>query len=272
MSFVILDIETIPDGDLIQKIIYPQETSLTYEEAVERYQKKILEDSNQKKDFIPYTFHVPISLAVIRTDQEGKIEKLSTLDRPDFRPHQITKIFWDRYEENAQKNNKSTLVTFNGRGFDLPVLELSAFRYGVSTSKWFGGQNIYAKPRYRYSHTYHWDIMEFITNYGANYFVGGLNLLATLLGKPGKMNIKGSEVYKLWREDKKIDIDDYCLCDALDTYFVFLRLQVLIGQINLEKENELVKAAHEYIEKSIQKYSILQSYLENFTFWANPYQ
>ena len=63
---------------------------------------------------------------------------VSVLDEPQFRPHVITEHFWRGWE----KYRRPTLVSFNGRTFDLPLLELAAFRYGLSVPGWF---NVTAK-------------------------------------------------------------------------------------------------------------------------------
>ena len=52
---------------------------------------------------------------------------------------------------------------------------------------------------------------------------GGLNLVANLLGKPGKMDVQGDMVQDMYNAGRLADINDYCRCDVLDTYFVFLR-------------------------------------------------
>ena len=70
-------------------------------------------------------------------------------------------------------------------------------------------------PRNRFNVRGHIDLQEVLTNSGAMRFNGGLNLAATILGKPGKMDTKGFMVQDLWHEGKVQEIDDYCICDAL---------------------------------------------------------
>ena len=278
MGYLILDIESVADGRLIQKTEYSNQPNLSPQESIKLYKKKLFKDSNKEtspseedleKVFIPYTFQVPISMALIKTNQHCEIENITTLDRDYFRPHKITEMFWKGYESYSKKQ-PLTLVTFNGRSFDLPLMELSAFRYGINAYHWFSGEQTYNKPRYRYTEKYHLDLQELMTNFGATRFHGGLNLLATLLGKPGKMETKGSQVQKLWEEDKKKTIDNYCLCDTIDTYFIFLRSQVLVGKISLEHEISLVKKAHDYLQNLTNEFPILKDYLSNFTFWEKP--
>ena len=97
---------------------------------------------------------------------------------------------------------------------------------------------------------------------------GGLNLCAQLLGKPGKMDTKGFMVQDLWERGERERIDDYCMCDALDTYFVFLRTRVLAGVIALERERELVERARAWIERAAADGNLaLVEYLNRFEFW-----
>ena len=268
-AYFILDIESVPDGRLIQKTQYPDLKKLSKEDASEKYKKERLETTGS--DFIPYVFQVPVSVAFIKTKSKTdlNIDKIATLDRPTFRPHKITKDFWNVW----QNYQKPTWVSFNGRTFDLPLMELAAFRYGISAPKWFNESEltpVYKLSRYRYTYKYHFDLMEYLTNYGATRFVGGLNLTATLLGKPGKFQTKGSMVESLWKEEKKLTIDDYCLCDTLDTYFTFLRVQVLRGQITLTEEKSIVENTHRFIGEKTKKYPLLEEYLKNFHFWEAP--
>ena len=150
-------------------------------------------------------------------------------------------------------------MDFGGRGFDLPVLELSAYRYGISVPTYFSLQYV-RNYRHRWSNQ-HIDLLDWFTNSGAYRLKGGLNLLAKLIGKPGKMEVKGNLVLDLWREGKKDLIGSYCLCDVLDTYFVFLRSRVLCGEISLEKEHAIQQHAHEIIEDYAFEDPNLEEYL-----------
>ena len=169
------------------------------------------------------------------------------LDEPAFRPHVITENFWRGWE----RYHRPTLVSFNGRGFDLPLLELAAFRYGGQLARLVSA----ARPNRAtsrgtdYNTSAHIDLMELLTNFGSSRFVGGLNLAANLLGKPGKMDVQGHMVQDLFNAGKLAEINDYCRCDVLDTYFVFLRTRVLIGELALDKEQELIAAAKSWLEE-----------------------
>jgi 3'-5' exonuclease len=263
-AFLIFDIETVVDGRLVQRVRFPDEPALAPAEAVTRYRRQLLESSNGKSDFVPHTFHLPISIAIAKVAADLSLQEVRTLDRPKFRPQVIARTFWKGWQSYGQP----TFVTFNGRFFDLPVLELAAFRYGLSVPAWFQSTGpSYAQPRNRYNATAHLDLQDVISNHGAVMVNGGLNLCAQLLGKPGKMGTKGHMVQELWEKGERERIDDYCMCDALDTYFIFLRTRVLAGHITLEEERKLVDQGRGWIEQASAGNIALAEYLNNFRTW-----
>ena len=83
--------------------------------------------------------------------------------------------------------------------------------------------------------------------------VGGLNLLSKLLGKPGKMSVQGDMVYQLHLAGKAQEINDYCMFDTLDTFFVFLRTRMLTGEMTLEEEHIAVLKAKEWLKIKSRK-------------------
>ncbi len=193
-------------------------------EAVRRYRAELME--KYESDFIPYTFQVPISVAVAKVTADFRLLDVVVLDEPEFRPHVITEKFWRGWEAYR----RPTLVSFNGRGFDIPLLELAAFRFGLSVPGWFNtAGKSFEQPRSRYNVQAHLDLCELLTNFGSTRFNGGLNLAANLLGKPGKMDVQGDMVQDMYDAGRLAEINDYCRCDVLDTYFVFLRTRVLVG-------------------------------------------
>jgi predicted PolB exonuclease-like 3'-5' exonuclease len=163
-------------------------------------------------------------------------------------------------------------VTFNGRTFDIPLMEHAAFRYGVAVPRWFNlEQRAYEQNRNRYNLNSHFDLQEILTNFGSTWFRGGLNLAASLLGKPGKMSVQGDMVYDLYCAGKVAEINEYCRCDVLDTYFVFLRTKVLMGKITLAQEHALVLQAKELLESQASQHPAYAQYLEQWGDWHNPW-
>lgn len=266
IRYLVFDIESVADGELVSKIRYSGQ-GLTAAEAVARYRAELME--RYESDFIPYTFQVPISVAAAKVTADYRLDDLVVLDEPAFRPHVITENFWRGWEAYR----RPTLVSFNGRGFDLPLLELAAFRYGVNVPGWFNetGKS-FEQPRSRYNVRSHIDLCELLTNFGSTRFVGGLNLAANLLGKPGKMDVQGSMVQDIYDTGRLPEINDYCRCDVLDTYFVFLRTRVLLGQLTLEQEQALVAETKQWLEHRADAQAAFRLYLDHWGDWVNPWE
>ena len=258
-AFLVLDTESVPDGRLIGLIKYGSE-NLGPEEAIARFQAEARERSATGSDFLPVTFQYPVAICVLRIGADFKLQKLTCLDAPQFRTREMVQDFWKGLSQLSEKTPPQ-LVTFNGRGFDLPLLELAAFRYACPARSYFRGS------RKRFDSYGHLDLMDWLTNYGACRLAGGLNLLSKLLGKPGKMEIAGDQVYELHRAGKLQEINDYCLFDTLDTYFVFLRTRLLTGELTLEQEQERVRHAKQFLSGKTAEFPALSDYLANWGDW-----
>ncbi|MDG1897285.1 MAG: 3'-5' exonuclease [Fuerstiella sp.] len=258
VEYLIFDVEAVGDGDLIQRVRYPNEDLLP-RNAVERYSADLLEQTG--RDVIPPTFVVPVSVAVAKVSTTFQLLDLTVLDAPLFRPEQITRKFWQGWEHYG----RPTFVTFNGRGYDMPVLELGAFRHGISLPAWFNVESrSFEQARNRYNIDRHIDLQDLFSNFSAMRVNGGLNLVSNLIDKPGKSGIDGSQVQDLYFDGHADRINDYCRCDVLDTYFVFLRTRVLIGRLSLEDEEMLVAETREMLESQAGDHPAYAHYLE---FW-----
>ena len=259
VKYLIFDIETVGDGDLIQKIRYPDE-DLTPREAVERYRRQLLEETG--KDILPGTFVLPVSVAIAKVAADYRLMELTVLDAPAFRPQEIVRRFWQGW----QHSDRPPLVTFNGRGYDMPVMELAAFRYGLSVPAWFNvDSKSFEQSRNRYNHDAHLDLQDLLTNFGAFRMSGGLNLLATLINKPGKSGIDGSQVQDMYYNGHVDQINDYCRCDVLDTYFVFLRSRVLLGRLTLQDEEALTEITRQMLTEQADSTPAYRHYLDSWT-------
>ena len=265
LRYLIFDIESVADGTLVGKVRYPGE-SLSPEASIVRYRQELLEQRGT--DFIPYTFQMPVSVVVAKVSSGFELIDLIALDEPEWRPHVITEHFWRGW----QRYQRPTLVSFNGRTFDMPLMELAAFRFGLSIPSWFETKSrTYEQPRNRYNVRYHLDLHDLLTNYGASRFTGGLNLAANLLGKPGKIDVQGDMVQDMFNQGKLAEINNYCRCDVLDTYFVFLRSMVLLGELELEDEQRIVAQTKTWLEQRATQQPALATYLENWGDWHNPW-
>lgn len=256
VSYLIFDVETVGDGNLIQQVRYPEER-LSPREAVARYRSQLLEETG--KDILPLTFVLPVSVAVAKVRSDFSLIDVSVLDHPHYRPEQIVRGFWQGWNHYQ----RPTFVTFNGRGYDIPVMEVAAFRFGIGIPAWFNiDSRSFEQARNRYNQSAHLDLQDLLTNFSAFRMNGGLNLLAHLIHRPGKAGIDGSLVQDMFYDGKVDEINDYCRCDVLDTYFVFLRTQVLLGRITTDDEHSLTADARNLLESKRDQHKAYQTYLE----------
>src|SRR5690606_3337198 len=95
VAYLVFDIESIADGDLVSRLRYPGE-GLDPQAAVRRYRDELL--AKHDSDFIPYTFQIPVSIAVAKVAADFRLIDLVLLDEPEFRSHVMTENFWRGWE------------------------------------------------------------------------------------------------------------------------------------------------------------------------------
>jgi predicted PolB exonuclease-like 3'-5' exonuclease len=253
-AFLVFDTESVPDGKLISMVKYAGE-DLAPEAAVERARLEARERSRDNSDFLPVTFQYPVAVCVLRVGPDFRLQALTCLDAPQFRTREMVGAFW----KGVAHHHRAKLVTYNGRAFDLPLMELGAFRYGYTA------MHYYQRSRNRFNG--HIDLLDWLSNYGGCRLAGGLNLLSKMLGKPGKMGITGDQVYALYRAGKLQEINDYCMFDTIDTYFVFLRTRVLTGDVSLQQEQDLIGQTRSWLAEKANYVAALQQYLDHWCEW-----
>lgn len=263
VTHLIFDVESVADGALVSKVRY-SDVDISDNEAIETYQDELMELHGTT--FIPHTFQIPTAVVIAKVAADGSLVDLVSLDEPQFRPHVMASHFWKGWE----RYDHPTWVTFNGRGFDLPLMELAAFRYGISLKKWFSGGG-YSARRNRYNKESHLDLQDVLTNYGAARCHGGLHLVANLIAKPGKLGMRGDQVQEQFNRGNLMAISNYCRCDVLDTYFVFLRMRTVMGDWDVKHENKLVCQAKEFLEKRVDENEAYQDYLGHWGDWMDPW-
>lgn len=264
VAFLIFDIEAVADGDLVSRIRFPGQ-GLPAKEATAAFRAEQLAATG--KDILPPTYMLPVSVAVAKVTADYRLKDLAVLDEPQFRPHVITRGFWQGWRHYG----RPTLVTFNGRGYDLPVLELAAYRYGLALPDWFNvDDRSYEQARNRYNAQAHLDLLDLFSNFGAMRVSGGLNLLANLIGKPGKTDMDGSKVQDLYDAGGVAEVNRYCRCDVLDTYFVFLRSRVLLGKLPLDEEQAIVNETKAWLESHAEAQPGYRHYLDHWGDWTPP--
>lgn len=229
-SFVVFDLETRVNKPLINATRYPH-AGLTDETAYERYRQAL--QAERGSDFLPVLYHVPISIAVGTVGEGYQLQGVDTLAQEaidaqadeDTITQQMVREFWDLVGEGH------TLVTYNGRSFDLPVLELAALEYGIATPRyWVSGTQ---GARYRYNEAHHIDVADVLSNSGAVPKMR-LNDVLIRLGFDGKAEVSGADVQRLYEAGEMATIHDYCRQDVLKTWQLWTRLALVRGQISCQ--------------------------------------
>lgn len=230
MRFAVVDIETRIDKRLLRDSLYPGE-QMDEQQAYLRLRDEL------GGGFFPTSLHVPISIAVGNVNEDHILEAVESLAAEPYSETELVRDFWRRAEHFS-----GCLVTFNGRGFDLPVLELQALRHGIPAP-------IYFARRARRGDDYHLDLQDFLTNYGDFRIRGGLNLLLKSIGMPGKTGIDGSRVQELFEAGRMDEIHRYCRSDVIQTYFLFLRVQLMRGRIDQTRYQEALEACSRFLDQ-----------------------
>jgi predicted PolB exonuclease-like 3'-5' exonuclease len=204
-SFLVLDIETIPDPELV------------WDAAVD--------------GFPPAPFHQVVALGVLWLDGNHELLKLGAFGGEEDAPPDESRVLREFAEFIGERH--PTMVTFNGRRFDLPVLANRMLKHGVPFPAYYAGRSGRVDYRYRYSEEGHLDLADVLTDFGASR-MPSLDALAQLVGMPGKMGVDGSKVQSMHEQGKHAEIRDYCLHDVVQTTFVFLRSELLRGRMTRE--------------------------------------
>jgi predicted PolB exonuclease-like 3'-5' exonuclease len=146
-----------------------------------------------------------------------------------------------------------TLVSWNGSGFDLPVLNYRALAHGVSAARyWEVGEGDRDFRYNNYLARFHWrhvDLMDVLSAYGAS-GRASLDHIAQLLRLPGKLGMSGADVWPAYRRGEIAAIRNYCETDALNTYLIYLRFQVLRGELDAKQHAYELQQLEAKLEQS----------------------
>ena len=157
--------------------------------------------------------------------------RVGVIDVPkDGEPDVWERELLGRFADLFKGPKPPELVTWNGRAFDLPVLLLRSLRYGIAHAWYYRGKD----ARYRYSELGHCDLADAMGDFGAARSLG-LDGMAKLVGLPGKFgDIDGAGVREAFAAGRQQEIASYCMADAAQTAFLWLRWQVLKGWLTAD--------------------------------------
>ncbi len=231
MPTLVFDIETIPDVAGVRDLYDLGADLSAYEVAEFAFQKRRAQNGT---DFLPlHLQRVVVISCAMRDDRQFKVWSLA---EPASSESEIIQRFFDGVEKFTPQ-----IVSWNGGGFDLPVLHYRGLVHGVTASRyWDMGEGDYADSREfkwnnyigRY-HMRHLDLMDLLAMYQPR-GAAPLDQLAKLIGFPGKLGMDGGAVWQAYQDGRMAEIRDYCETDVVNTYLVFCRFQQMRGVLSRE--------------------------------------
>ncbi len=231
------DIETIPDVEFGRRMWNLDDLS---DEDVGTAMTFMRQQATGS-DFLPLHQHRVVAISVALRSADAF--RVWTLGDRDADEAEIIRRFFDGIERYSPD-----LVSWNGSGFDLPVLHYRALKHGIQAPRyWETGDNDREFRYNNYLSRFHWrhiDLMDVLAGFQMR-GRASLDQMAVLLGFPGKLGMSGDKVWQCWLDGGIDDIRDYCETDVLNTYLVYLRFEFMRGNLDetsLEREFELVRA------------------------------
>ena len=237
MNVLAFDIETVPDVALGRKL-YGLDGLNDKDTAQVMFAKR--REQTGESEFLRHHLHRVVAIsAVLRREDSLTVWSLGEAESDEA---DLIRRFFDGIEKYTP-----TLVSWNGGGFGMPVLHYRALAHGISAPRYW--ENGTDDQSFRWNnylsryHERHTDLMDVLSGYQPR-AVAPLDEMALLLGLPGKLGRHGSEVWGQYLEGNLKEIRDYCETDALNTYLIYLRYELMRGNLDEaghKRESELVR-------------------------------
>lgn len=240
MNILVFDIETIPDVESGRRL-YELEGLDDADVAKIMFHKRREETGDS--EFLRHHLHRVVAIsAVLRSGDSLKVWSLGDESSGEA---EIVRRFFDGIERYTP-----TLVSWNGGGFDLPVLHYRALLHGIPAPRYWdtGGDDRDFKWNNYLSrfHERHTDLMDVLAGYQPR-ATAALDDIAHMLGLPGKLGMHGSKVWDAYRAGRLTDIRAYCETDVINTYLIWLRFELLRGRLDEPGYREEAKRLREYL-------------------------
>lgn len=237
MNVLAFDIETVPDVETGRRLYDLKGLS---DKDTGRAMFALRREETGDSEFLRHHLHRVVAIsAVLRHADSLKIWSLGDENSDEA---EIIRRFFDGIERYTP-----TLVSWNGSGFDLPVLHYRSLKHEVAAPRyWETGQD---DTSFRFNnylsrfHERHTDLKDVLSAYQPR-ASAPLDEVAVLLGFPGKMGRSGADVWDQFLDGKIGEIRDYCETDALNTYLVYLRYELIRGNLDAagyRRETELIR-------------------------------
>lgn len=210
-------------------------------------------------DFQRLALHEIVCISGFWLDENGM--KLFSFSRENYSEAEILKRFLSIFDKR-----QPTLVSWNGSQFDVPVILFRAMYHGLSAPSLFDQGEIDSQKRYNnYQNRYHQrhvDLMDVMAMFNGRHFQK-LDDIAHLLGFPGKRGDGAYHVPEYVRTEQWQQLTSYCEGDVLNTWLIYLRWQLLKGQILASDHQHLVQSTIQYLATQPQQAEFLAVWREN---------
>jgi predicted PolB exonuclease-like 3'-5' exonuclease len=237
MNRLVFDIETVPDVELGRRVLGLGDLN------DEQVAKAMYSARRQLggSEFLPLEQHKVVAIScVLRSRDQLKVWSLGDLESPEA---ELIARFFDGIEKYTPD-----LVSWNGSGFDLPVLNYRALKAGIQAPRyWETGDEDNSFRYNNYLSRFHWrhlDLMDVLSGFQGR-GRASLSDMAALLGFPGKLGFSGDQVWDAVLAGQLAAVRNYCETDVLNTYLVLLRFELFRGRLDAaahEQELERLRA------------------------------
>jgi predicted PolB exonuclease-like 3'-5' exonuclease len=224
VNTLVFDIETVPDVAFGRRLFGLE--GLSDEEVGKAMQARARQESGS--DFLPHLQHRIVAISCVFRSREGF--RVWSLGEETATERELVERFFDGIEKFSPD-----LVSWNGGGFDLPVLQYRALHLDVAAPRyWELGDEDTAFRYNNYLSRFHWrhlDLMDVLSGFQGR-ARASLSDTAVLLGYPGKLGFDGSQVWGAYLRAELTRIRHYCETDVINTWLVFLRFQFMRGRLS----------------------------------------
>ena len=258
MAIFVFDIETIPDVELGRRVYGLHD--LSDKQVGYVMQAKRREESGS--EFLSYEQQRVVAISIAARMRDSF--KVWSLGEPNAPESELIQRFFDGIEKYTPD-----LVSWNGGGFDLPVLHYRALRHGIVAPRyWEGGDG---DQDFRFNnylsrfHSRHLDLMDVLSSYQARARVS-LQGAAVLLGLPGKLGMSGEKVWDSYLQGEIETIRNYCETDVINTYLIFLRFQLMRGRLLPEEYRSEIARVRETLAQQPKPH-----FQEFLAAWQEPH-
>lgn len=245
MTILVFDIETVPDVES-GRHLYDLDGLSDADTASALF---ALRKEKAGHDFLPHYLQKIVAISLVFS--QGTQFKVWSLGDTSSKEPELIQRFFSGIEKHTP-----TLVSWNGSGFDLPVLHYRALLHKIAAPLyWEVGEHQQGFRYNNYLNRYHYrhlDLMDVLSGYQNRAFAP-LDDIASMLGFPGKMGMSGGKVWEQYQAGNLDGIRNYCETDVLNTYCVYLRFELIRGVMNEQEYNQAMQVMRNHLASEHNK-------------------